>query len=283
METAVIIIVVLILFILIVNWMNGGENSKTEKEILSGNSSKPLKQTESVPRQSEADKVQCETEQKQKLEDERKRLVQKTSEDEQRWKDVQEQKKKEGRKRDLARQQRYRQDWKQFQDVLGVYEIKALYHFTDKENIQSIKRHGALYSWHYCQANSIQIIRPGGDQLSRSLDERYKVQNYVRVSFTKSHPMMYIAKSQGRICDPVILEIDPEVVFWKDSKYANKNATRNDVNIGATLEDFQSIRFDIVQLPNHFNLSDIEKPFYQAEILILEKIPLEFIKNINNL
>lgn len=184
---------------------------------------------------------------------------------------------------ELLKNQRYKSGWTDYQDILSSNNIQTLYHFTDEANIQSIKRNGGLYSWHYCLLNQIDIPYPGGNELSRSLDRKYGLQNYVRVCFTACHPMMFNALDHGRINNPLLLEIDTEVVFWKNAKYANMNATRKDVNIGSTLEDFLKIRFDLVRLRNHFDINDIEKPFFQAEILILEKIPIEFIKNINQL
>jgi hypothetical protein len=177
----------------------------------------------------------------------------------------------------------FKNNWKDYEKILSENNIKSLYHFTDQANISSIKIHGGLFSWHFCFFNKIEIPIPGGDDLSRKLDKNKGCANYVRVSFTKNHPMMHIAKKQGRIFSPVILEVDPQIIFWKNSKYANKNATRNDVRIGSTLDDFKEIRFDIVKQDTHFGLSDNDKPYYQAEILILEKIPIQFIKNISSI
>lgn len=94
---------------------------------------------------------------------------------------------------------------------------------------------------------------------------------------------MFFALNNKRIKSPVILEIDSEVVFWKNSKYANKNANRNDVNIGSEFEDFKKINFNIVKQNNQFELNVNDKPYFQAEVLILEKIPIEFIRNIQNI
>lgn len=176
-----------------------------------------------------------------------------------------------------------RTNWTEFNKVLTDNNISTLYHFTDEANLQSIKKHGALYSWQYCETNNITIPQAGGGELSRSLDRRHGVQNYVRLSFIRNHPMMYLLQTRGRLGNTVVLEIDPVVVFWKDTKFANKNATRNDVNIGSTLDEFKRIRFNIIKRQNHFDLSEEEKPFYQAEVLVFEKIPIEFIENINDL
>ena len=173
-------------------------------------------------------------------------------------------------------------NWQVFKAVLDQHGIKKLYHFTDRDNLESIIKNGGLYSWGDCEEKGISIAKPGGGSLSRDLDRRDRLQHYVRVSFTTQHPMMFVAMQDGRLSNPVILEIDSEVVFWKDSKYANMNATRSGANIGGAIEDFNQIHFQSVKARKHFDLADDEQPYYQAEILVKNFIPLEYIKNIGN-
>jgi len=129
-----------------------------------------------------------------------------------------------------------------------------------------------LFSWHNFNINNIKIERPGGDDLSRKLDKKAGLENYVRLSFTPDHPMMYAVMKDGRIENPVVLEIDIETIFLKDSKFSDKNATRTGVNIGQTFEDFSKIRFDI--------LSQENKPYFQAEVLVKDKISITQMTNI---
>lgn len=173
-------------------------------------------------------------------------------------------------------------NWQEFKAILDQYGITKLYHFTDRSNLESIIKEGGLYSWMDCDKKGIKITKPGGEALSRSLDYRHNLQEYVRVSFTTQHPMMYVAMQEGRISNPVILEIDPEVIYWKSSKYADSNATRNDVCVGENLDAFKKIHFNSVKARTHFDLTDEEKPYFQAEILVKSFIPLECIKNITN-
>jgi len=53
--------------------------------------------------------------------------------------------------------------------------------------------------------------------------------------------------------------------------------------VGSSLHDFNQLRFDLFKRPNHFGLSDHERPFFQGEILIPTKIPAKFIRNLNEL
>ena len=173
-------------------------------------------------------------------------------------------------------------NWQAYQAIIEQQGIRKLYHFTDRDNLQSIIQHGGLYSWADCEEKGITIAKPGGSDGSRSLDARDGLQHYVRVSFVTQHPMMYVAMNEGRISNPVILEIGPEVIYWKDSQYADRNATKNGVQVGDGLDDFNKIHFSAVKARKHFDLAEEEQMFFQAEVLVKHFIPLECIKNIGN-
>jgi hypothetical protein len=189
----------------------------------------------------------------------------------------------EEKRRELQREREsiLKPDWEKYKSLLIANNIFSIYHFTDRVNLISIKKYGGLYSWYHCVGNNIEIASPGGNQLSRELDSRKGLQDFVRVSFTRNHPMMYIQPIRSR--NNVILEVDTEVIYLKGTKYADKNATRNDVCIGSNLEDFQRYKFKLFKFPNHFELSEIDKPYYQGEILVPTFIPAKYIKNLNDL
>lgn len=173
-------------------------------------------------------------------------------------------------------------NWQEFQSFLQQNRITTLYHFTDKANISSIKERGGLYSWYYCDRNKITIPFAGGNELSRHLDTAQDLADYVRLSFCKEHPMKFIAKQEGRIKDPVILEIKLDVVYFKETRFANMNATKNEHCQGLKLENLKAIHFDIIKQPNYNNLKEVDKPYYQAEVLVKTCVPIEYITNINN-
>lgn len=173
-------------------------------------------------------------------------------------------------------------NWQQYKDIIERNSIKCLYHFTDRENLESIISNGGLYSWADCKAKGIDIPKPGGSMQSRQLDTRDNLQNYVRVSFVTQHPMMYVAMNEGRISNPVILKIDPKVIWMEGTKYADRNATKKGAQVGGELSDFERIHFNAVKANKHFDLDEDEQPFFQAEILVKNFIPLEYITNIAN-
>ena len=170
----------------------------------------------------------------------------------------------------------------EFIEILRKYGITKLYHFTDRDNLDSIVANGGLYSWADCDAKGITIPKPGGSLQSRSLDSRDGLQNFVRVSFTSQHPMMFVAMNDGRISNPVILEIDVNVMLDTNSKFANMNATKNGANVGSTLDDFKKIHFTAFKSKNHFDLPEEEQKYFQAEILVKNHIPLSAILNLSD-
>ncbi|MQN60039.1 DUF4433 domain-containing protein [Segatella copri] len=176
----------------------------------------------------------------------------------------------------------YKNNYDEFKKLIEQHHITTLYHFTDRENLESIINNGGLYSWADCEQKGISISKPGGSMGSRDLDRRDNLQNFVRVSFVREHPMMYVAMNDGRISNPVVLEIDPEVIYWQDSLYADRNATKNGAHVGSSIDDFSQLHFNSFKAKKHFDLDADEQKFYQAEVLVKNHIPLQFIKNIGN-
>ena len=175
-----------------------------------------------------------------------------------------------------------RNNWQDFQLILEQHQIKKLYHFTDRENLQSIINNGGLYSWADCEEKGITIAKPGGGNPSRKLDKKHGLEHYVRLSFTKRHPMMFVAKDDGRINDPVILEINPEILYEEGTLFSDKNAASNDAHVGGTLDDFKKIHFKSVKASKHFDLEESEQPYFQAELLVKNFVPLSYITNIES-
>lgn len=173
-------------------------------------------------------------------------------------------------------------NWKEFHEVLESNKITCFYHFTDKANIEGIIKQGGLISWYSAEEKGVLVEKPGGGSLSRSLDRNYGLEDYVRLCFTKNHPMIYVARNEGRIQNPVVLEISTEVALWENTRFSDMNATKNGHSQGKTIKDLKNIRFNVVKQRNHFDLSDDDRPYYQAEVMVKSFIPKEYILNLNN-
>jgi hypothetical protein len=169
----------------------------------------------------------------------------------------------------------FKGNWKDFEKEIYLHGIKKLYHFTDSSNIKSINTLGGLYSWEYLEVNGYQIPRPGGNDLSRKLDKRKKIQDYVRLCFNPNQPMLHVAREDGRIKSPVLIEVDTEVIFFNTTMFSNKNATRTDAVIGGDFDCFSQISFDVV---TRSWSNEVEKQLFQAEVLVKRHIPLKRLK-----
>jgi hypothetical protein len=226
--------------------------------------------------------IKAERELKLRLEHERK-VAEERRLQERRAKEAEERRKLQEKENELKRLKEPTKILKTDKDAIkslfeqnGVY---CLYHFTARDNLKSIKEHGGLFSWYYCEKHGIKINVSGGDESSRSLDVNHSLQDYVRLSFCSDHPMAYrVHKDNG--ASLVLLRIKIDVAFFRDTLFSDINAadschTRGgDANFIKNNINFQATK-------KHYLRSESPdfKP-HQAEILVKTFIPLEYIENI---
>lgn len=166
-----------------------------------------------------------------------------------------------------------------FENYLRANGIQYLYHFTDRRNLESIIKHRGLLSWKYCVDHNISIPNPGGSAMSRELDTRYGLADYVRLSFCDDHPMAWRLKMGGG--DLVLLKIRVNVAWRKDTLFSDINAADSQHRIGDSMDALKKVNMNSVK--KHYVRRDSEdfKP-HQAEVLVKDFIPIEDIVNINS-
>ena len=174
-----------------------------------------------------------------------------------------------------------RSNWTEFKAIIDEHNIKALYHVTDKANLESIIENDGLYSWSDCNDRCIDILKPGGDDLSRFFDTKLEIHNFVHLSFTKNLPIVSVAKDEGRISDPIVLMIDPAIIYNSVCRFSDMRATKNGAQVGDTLEYFKKIHFSSALAHNPQELEEKERPYFQAEVHVKKYIPLKYIINID--
>ena len=274
-EVIIVIIVFFVLFVLIRVKKKEEERRKRIRE-------------EEIRRQAiiEDQIKKLQNEQKKKEEERRKRIreeeIRRQAIIEDQIKKLQnEQKKKEEERRRFLEKEKinFKENYEEFRRVLEDNKIDCFYHFTERSNLYNIKKEGGLFSWNFLKKNNIDSIF-GGDEFSHQLDRRYGLEDYARLSFCEKHPMMFYALKEGRIKDPVILEIDIEVAFLKGTLFSDMNANKTGHKRGGGIEGLKNVKFDVVK-DNFFNLADSDRAYYQAEILVKTKIPIGYIRNIN--
>ncbi len=96
------------------------------------------------------------------------------------------------------------------QDPFVQYSVTSFYHFTDQKNAASIRERGGLYSLAALREMGIEIPAPGGNDWSHDADAMKGLDQYVHLCFRPNHPMEYVARQDGRITDPVYLQIHPD-------------------------------------------------------------------------
>ena len=141
--------------------------------------------------------------------------------------------------------------------------------------MDSIIKYGGLFSRKSCLERGITIACPGGNSLSRTLDNRKNLTDYIHLAFNKKQPMLYVAKDEGRIHKASILKIDTSVIYWDSTLFSDRNATSNEARIGGTINDFRCINFRIACGSTWHTTG--EKSAFQAEVLVRSHIPLEYI------
>ena len=164
-------------------------------------------------------------------------------------------------------------------EYLRENNIEYLYHFTDRRNLASIIKNKGLFSWKYCEENKILIPVPGGDGLSRKLDTRFNLEDYVRLSFCEDHPMVYRLKSSG--CDLVLLKIKLDAAWSKDTLFSDMNAAASLHHHGPNYDDLLRVDMRAVKRRRIFR-DDPDFPKHQAEVMVKTFIPIEYIVNIDS-
>ena len=174
---------------------------------------------------------------------------------------------------------RWKTHWKAFARILDEHGIENVYHFTDRSNVRSIKAEGALLSRMECMRREIAIPCDCSDAASQVCDQRDRLSDFVRLSFTPSHPMMHAAIKDRRIKDPVVLEVSAEVVLWNRTAFCPVNAIDSKgLGPGWKVAHLKSVRLDIAT-GTTFS-SNEEKRFLQAEILVHNNVPWELLREL---
>lgn len=172
----------------------------------------------------------------------------------------------------------YKCPYSKIENFLKENKIEMLYHFTSKDNIDSIKQHG-LCSIDRLSRLGIEV-QYASSEVSRNLDYRKQLSNYVHLSYEQKHPMLYQALVEGRLSEYTVYNISPEVLILKTTLFTNGNAARNNVHISDSIDFLLNINFKSFHNKNYWELSQEEQLLFQSEVLVQEQIEKQFIVNI---
>ncbi len=239
---------------------------------------------EEQKRKEEEERKKREREEKERIENERRIAEERIRRQQEANRLAEEARKKE--QAELAEKERLeilsterKENWSDFKQILDDNGIRYLYHFTDRRNIPSIKRHGGLFSWHYCKKNNITIPCQGGDYNSQELDKKYGLEDYVRLSFCNDHPMAYRLQQSGS--DIVILKIKADVALLKGTLFSDINAADKLHTHGGELDDLKRVNFNATKR-NYVRKDDIDFKPHQAEVMVKTFVSKKYIVNLYN-
>ncbi len=174
-----------------------------------------------------------------------------------------------------------KENFEEYQKYLDRRNVKYLYHFTERSNLESIRTNGGLFSWKYSEEHDIVVPKPGGSCLSRELDELYGLEDYVRLSFTRNHPMVYRLKTEERY-RMVLLVIKAEVALLKYTMFSDMNAADKGHTHGDSLKHLKNVKlYETNREPEDYLTIGGSKKYWQAEVLVKTFVPLEYIVNID--
>lgn len=156
---------------------------------------------------------------------------------------------------------------------LRSYGIDGFYHFTHTDNVESINRIGGLVSCRRCEENKL-IFTAGGSADSRKMDKGAKLDNYVRLSFCRDHPMAHRCRQEGY--DLTLYKIDLKIIHKFGVLFSNMNALDNNAVVTEGLNGLLNVNLRATQRRFVSNNDKDFKP-HQAEILVPRMIPGSYI------
>ena len=173
----------------------------------------------------------------------------------------------------------YKPNKEEIRSYLQNNDIKYLYHFTEKDRIESIIKYGGLLSFKRCLDEGITMPVREDMALTRDIDARMELEDYVRTSFCSRLPKIKERQAEG--AELVLLKIDPEVALFDDTLYTDIEATQPGLYCGGEIDDLRRVNIQatkkVVSRPD-----DDDYWQRQAEVLIKGFIPLQYILNVNS-
>lgn len=169
--------------------------------------------------------------------------------------------------------------------ILEKYKFDGIWHFTDRSNLDLIKEHHGLLSLGELEKRGIEIPIPGGNEWSHDADQLKGVHEYVHLAFVDDHPMLYRAKQEGRIPNPIWLKIQSSILLEDGVRFCSEVSNKSGAAILTPEEAKERIDFDAL-----FTYMDWRDPEIQArrqaalksEILVPGFVPIEKILGYKN-
>lgn len=156
---------------------------------------------------------------------------------------------------------------------------KTFFHFTDTRNLTSIAANGLL-SRRSIATRGLEYV-PGGNRLSRDLDDHYGYDDYVHLCFRKQHGMAHTATKSGQIAHLRWLAITPDVLTLPGVLIAPDNSVKTGVRAVPVADALPDLDLDILYDRSDWAKAGVQKRLKAAEryeILVPKAVALAYIR-----
>ncbi len=169
--------------------------------------------------------------------------------------------------------------------IIKKYKFDSVWHFTDKSNLDLIKKHKGLLSFGELETRGIEIPIAGGNDWSHDADKLKDVHDYVHLAFVDDHPMLFRAKQEGRIPNPIWLKIKSSIILQDDVKFCSDVSNKSGVAILSSQQAKNQIDFDVLFTYLDWKDSEIQarrQAALKSEILVPKFVPIDNILGFKN-
>ena len=169
--------------------------------------------------------------------------------------------------------------------ILAKYNFDGIWHFTDRSNLDLIQEHGGLLSFGEIERHGIEIPVPGGNDWSHAADKMNGVHEYVHMAFIDDHPMLFRAKQEGRIPDPIWLKIKSSILTEDGVRFCSEVSNKSGAVILNAEDAKEEIDFDVLFTYMDWQDPEIQKrrqAAIKSEILVPHFVPIEKILGYKN-
>lgn len=161
--------------------------------------------------------------------------------------------------------------------------ISFLYHFTDRRNLDLIRKLGGLHPLAELKRKGIEVPAPGGNEWSHDADGMTGMDEHVHLCFRSNHPMEYVARKEGRIADSIFLNVHPQVLQWEGVLFTPDVANKSGVQAYPIHDAVEMIDYEVLYTRTDWSDPSIRQRLLQAEkceVLVPRLIPLDLIRNL---
>ncbi len=88
-----------------------------------------------------------------------------------------------------------------------------------------------MFSFREAERRGIEILSSGGNDWSHDADRIKEMDEYVHLAFVDDHPMLFWAKKEHRISEPVWLKIDSSILLGDDVRFSSDVSNKTGVAI----------------------------------------------------